>query len=134
MTTFRKSLRRRFLVSFASLMGGLALLGLLLTMGSLLLYYRSTVDMRTREVGRRFDDALGEAQDALLFRTRILAEVARMQAMGLDAKIVREIQVYTLQSVVHSGASRWSSCRFLKTILLCCWRPRLVRGRTESLK
>ncbi|GAB4261973.1 MAG: hypothetical protein Kow0092_11910 [Deferrisomatales bacterium] len=103
MKKVRHSLRRRFLVSFAGLLAGFGVLSLAISLGSLTFYYRSTVEERTGEVSRRFEQALREAEEALLFRTRILADVARMESMGLDARLVREIQVYTLRWLKHDG-------------------------------
>jgi len=97
------SLRRRFLLSFAGLLGGLAALSLALSVGLLLLTYRSTVDERIREVGARLEEALRDTEAALLFRTRILADVGRIEAMGLDSRAVREIQVHTLRWLKRDG-------------------------------
>ena len=103
MIGLRKSLRRRFLVSFSILLAGLALLSLAFTLVSLFFYYRSTLGERTREVSRRFQAALSESEDSLLFRTRILADVARVEAVALDARVVREVQVYTLRWLKQDG-------------------------------
>lgn len=97
------SLRRRFLFSFAGLLGGLAVLSLVLTVGILFLSYRTTVEERIREVNHRFAEALREAEEALLFRTRILADLGRIEALGLEARALREVQVHTLQWLKRDG-------------------------------
>ncbi|MEW6490129.1 MAG: ATP-binding protein, partial [Thermodesulfobacteriota bacterium] len=97
------SLRRRFLFSFAGLLGGLAVLSLVLTVGILFLSYRTTVEERIHEVGHRFAEALREAEEALLFRTRILADLGRIEALGLEARVLREVQVHTLQWLKRDG-------------------------------
>ncbi|MHB8767126.1 MAG: two-component system sensor histidine kinase NtrB, partial [Deferrisomatales bacterium] len=90
-------------MSFTALVGGLALLSVAVALGGVYVYYRSTVEDRTEEVAQRFAEALREAEEALLFRTRILAEMARIEALGLDARLVREIQVYTLRWLKRDG-------------------------------
>lgn len=97
------SLRRRFLLSFAGLLLGLAALSLALTVGILVLFYRTTVEERIREVDLRFVEALREAEEALLFRTKILADLGRVEAMGLEARALREVQVHTLRWLKRDG-------------------------------
>ncbi|HSH71274.1 MAG TPA: histidine kinase dimerization/phospho-acceptor domain-containing protein, partial [Deferrisomatales bacterium] len=103
MTPRRRSLRRQFHQFFLALLLALSLLTVLSTAGTLVVYFRATVADRTDEVRRRFETSLRETADSLLNRTRILADIARIEAMGLDARPVREIQVQTLGWLKRDG-------------------------------
>ena len=99
----RRSLRRQFHQFFLALLLALSLLTVLTTVGTLVVYYRATVDERTYEVRRRFEAALQETADSLLNRTRILSDVARIEGMGREARHIREIQVQTLRWLKQDG-------------------------------
>ncbi len=103
MTARPTSLRRRFLISFAAILAGLGGLSLAATLGGLFLFYRSNVDMRLRQARSRLEQHLQRTENALLFRTRILAEVARIGSEGLDPTGLRQLQVYTLRWLKRDG-------------------------------
>jgi signal transduction histidine kinase/CheY-like chemotaxis protein len=98
-----RSLRRRILLSFAAVLVTLAVLSLVLTTGGLYLYYRSTVEQKIQEASHRVGNLLSHEEDALAFRTKLLADIGRIEAMDLEAQLVREVQVYTLRWLKQDG-------------------------------
>ncbi|GAB6061642.1 hybrid sensor histidine kinase/response regulator [Deferrisoma palaeochoriense] len=97
------SLRSRFLVSFGALVAGLGLLSLGVTWISTAAFYRTNLDLRLRQTAARLESHLRATEESLVFRTRILAEVARVQSSSPDPRPLRQLQVYTMRWLTHDG-------------------------------
>ncbi len=104
MMATRTSLRRRFFVSFAGLLLGLGALSATATVVALTLTYRGGTDLQFRRVAARFEAHLKELEDSMLFRTRVLAQVARIEALGAPAsRTVHQLQLFTLRWLKREG-------------------------------
>ncbi len=104
MRTPRTSLRRRFFVSFAGLLLGLGALSATATVVALTLTYRGGTELQFRRVAARFQAHLKELEDSILFRTRVLAQVARIEALGASAsRTVHQLQLFTLRWLKREG-------------------------------
>ncbi|NOY44998.1 MAG: PAS domain-containing protein [Deltaproteobacteria bacterium] len=97
------SLRHRFLVSFGALLAGLGGLSLAATLISAAVSYRNNLALKLRQAAGRLENHLRHAEESLFFRTRILSEVARVEASGADPQPLRQLQVYTLRWLTHDG-------------------------------
>ena len=91
-------------MSFAGLLLGLGVLSVTATVVALTLTYRGGTDLQFRRVAARFQAHLKELENSMLFRTRVLAQVARIEALGAPAsRTVHQLQLFTLRWLKREG-------------------------------